>query len=177
MAATMQSPLQEPGSADMGGDPEGMELDPMIMFIARVASADGRFSEDDARQISKAFAAHIDSVGKKSLNECFGITAAQYGRSFARRLAQHELNTAMADAWHAMLDCDDVSPYKRCGLLAAEIRNFEQWCWPEMRESGLPPQRSALHCALYRAFKAFDKTPASSADGIQAQLRKIGVVK
>ncbi len=86
----------------------------------------------------------------------------EYRRSLDRR------NQALCEAADLM---PEPTPYQRAAALANEARAFETRVWPRVADLPEPPERlTPVQAALWRAFRAYDRVPATT-EGIYACLK------
>ncbi|MEF7616548.1 hypothetical protein V4F39_21710 [Aquincola sp. MAHUQ-54] len=110
---------------------------------------------EDIDWLSKGFNAFLASGGRLPLERCLKLPT-----------NERALRRALRDRWlrHAWAHLDDEpSPWRRSELLAAEIRRFESRKWARWSTLDQPPDgSSSLEAALFEAFRAHGRVPATA---------------
>jgi hypothetical protein len=152
------------------------ETEPAGLF-AEVCASEGRVSADQVARMFKACMGFATDPEKRSLEWWFECQAAPGERSIATRMAEAKRLAAFVDAWRAMTDCEGLSDWRRCEVLAAELAEFESAYLPRWLKDGGPPAgASRLRRALYQAFTALERPPPRAAKSLHAALRRAGVL-
>jgi hypothetical protein len=114
-----------------------------------------QFDPADLEWLSKGFSAFLSSGGRLPLERCLRLPKSHNALRRARR-----------DHWlrQAWLELSEIgSTWRRSEALVAEIRRFETSKWPRWSALESPPAgTSALHAALFEAFRAHERMPSTA---------------
>jgi hypothetical protein len=139
------------GSAN--GAEDGPLLHEEFERAQRVAS--GHVGAQDLDWLSKGFAAFLANGGALPLERCLRLPWKD--GALRRACRDYWLRRAWKLAGH------ELSPWRRSEMLAAAVRGFSSRQWARWR--GLqspPPEASELETALFHAFRAAERVPATA---------------
>jgi hypothetical protein len=158
--------------------PESRRLDEdaALELLDQVIASEGRFSLELCERLRAACQEYAAGDGTRSLEACFGWQTRPGERSIATRLAEARRLTAFADAWRAMTDCEGLSDWRRCEILATQLEEFESTYLPTWKDAGPPAGVSRLRRALYQAFTALERPPPRTAKGLHELLTRARVL-
>lgn len=147
----------------------------MLDLLSRAVNEEHAFSAPVHRWLHGGLRAYLDGTGAQTLEVCLGIQPPPGARSLSRRLAQAKQMRAIVEAWRSQGECDGVSSWERCEILAKDVAVFGESLWPAWRKSGGPPsEASQLRRALFAAFAAMNSPPPKSQNGIYELLKRAG---
>lgn len=154
-----------------------MDEEPAFELLDQVIASDGQFSPELSEKVRAACLGYVAGAGARSFESCFGLNVRPGERSIATRLAEARRLTAFVDAWKAMTGCEDLSDWRRCEILAAELVEFESSYLKRWKEDGGPPSgASRLRRALYQAFTVLERPPPRTAKGLHELLTRARVL-
>jgi hypothetical protein len=132
---------------------EGGLLQEELERAQRVAS--GQVGAQDLDWLSKGFSAFLANGGTLPLERCLRLP----WKDGALRRASRDY--WLRRAWK--LVGGDLSPWRRSELLAATVRGFSARQWGKWRSlQAVPPDASELDTALFHAFRACERIPATA---------------
>lgn len=141
------------GAAGSAQADEGGLLQEEFERAQRVAS--GHVGAQDLDWLSKGFSAFLANGGALPLERCLRLP----WKDGALRRASRDY--WLRRAWK--LVAEDLSPWRRSELLAATVRGFSGRQWPRWRGlQAVPPEASELEAALFQAFRACERIPATA---------------
>jgi len=149
-----------------------LDEDAALELVNQVIASEGRFSPEISEWVRAAWREYAAGDGARSLEACFGLQTRPGERSIATRLAEAKRLAAFADAWRAMTDCQGLSDWRRCEILATQLEEFEAAYLPAWRDAGPPAGASRLRRALYQAFTALERPPPRTAKGLHELLTR-----
>jgi hypothetical protein len=158
--------------------PESRRLDEdaALELLDQVLASEGRLSLELSERVRAACREYAAGDGGRTLEACFGWQPSSGGRSIATRLAEAKRLAAFADAWRAMTDCQGLSDWRRCEILATQLDEFEAEYLPAWKDAGPPAGASRLRRALYQAFTALERPPPRTAKGLHELLTRARVL-
>lgn len=128
---------------------------PLEVFARAQRVASAQIGEQELDWLSKGFAAFLANGGAVPLERCLRLPSRDGGLRRALR------DCWLRRAWNAIEG--EVSPWQRSEMLACAVRAFASRQWPRWREArGAPEDASPVEAALFEAFSARDRVPATA---------------
>jgi hypothetical protein len=154
---------------------EGPDQEALRLFV-RVVESEGAFDKETSEAVRLAFRKYLDAAGTRGLEDCIGLRVHRGQRSFATQFAEQKRLHAFSDAWHAMVGCDGLSPWRRCEVLALQMGEFKEAELSDWIKKGVPKNASRLWRAFFRIFTAIETPPAQSTGRVLEAIRRAGVL-